>query len=318
LFDKIARQELATPYTWEVELSRLGQTTAADDRKVVFRAKWKELILSGRVGYMAMLRNLRNWLTYDLDAETLQTALARLTDPAAVAASKQLPFRFLAAYREVKAMDHGLAPLVLEALEAAAAAAVANVQGFGAETKVLVACDVSGSMQTPVSANSSIQNYDVGLLLAMLLQSRCKHVLAGMFGDTWLPVTLPRTSVLSNVMELHAREGEVGYSTNGHKVLEWLIAHREPLDKVFFFTDCQLWDTTGADKSFAHRWNDYKRIAPNANLYVFDLAGHGTTPISLVREDVTLIAGWSDKVFDVLAACETGESAVQVVESVEL
>ncbi len=51
------------------------------------------------------------------------------------------------------------------------------MKGFDLDTKVVIACDVSGSMQQPVSAKSKILMYDIGLLLGMLLQSKCDNVI---------------------------------------------------------------------------------------------------------------------------------------------
>lgn len=60
----------------------------------------------------------------------------------------------------------------------------------------------------------------------------------------------------------------------------------------------------------------YKRIAPDAKLYLFNLAGYGTSPVSMKRNDVFSIAGWSDKVFDVLAALENGENAIDMIRRI--
>lgn len=211
LFDQLVAGTLPTPYTWETELSALGQASYAtpDERTAAFRAKWEELIASGKLGYMALLRNLRNILEADVAAETMVEVCAALADRQAVARSKQLPFRFLAAYREVKALQGGHVTAVLTALEDAIAHSAANLRGFGADTRVVVACDVSGSMQQPVSQRSKVLLYDVGLVLGMLLQSRCQHVTAGMFGNTWKRLTLARGPVLRNVDEFYRREGEV-------------------------------------------------------------------------------------------------------------
>jgi 60 kDa SS-A/Ro ribonucleoprotein len=104
---------------------------------------------------------------------------------------------------------------------------------------VLLACDVSGSMQVPVSAKSKILLYDVGLMLAMLLQSRCKNVEVGIFGDTWKTIVVPRNNILGNVQEFYRREGEVGYATNGYLVIKDILDRKVQMDKVFLFTDAQ-------------------------------------------------------------------------------
>lgn len=314
IFNKIAKGELETPYTWETELSALGQQifANADEKDGAFRQKWEELITSGKLGYMALMRNLRNIIEADVSAVVIDEVCARLGDGHAVAKSKQLPFRFLSAYREVKKISSGAVPKVLDALEQAVQHSAANIRGFDRDTSVVIACDVSGSMQNPVSAKSKIRFYDIGLMLGMLLQVRCENVQTGMFGDTWKIINLSRKSVLANVQEFYRREGEVGYATNGHLVLEDLIRRTSVVDKVMMFTDCQLW------VNLVGVWKQYKAIAPNAKLYLFDLAGHGNTPIDVKIDDVYLIAGWSDKIFDVLAALEEGQDALAEIGKIEL
>jgi hypothetical protein len=213
---------------------------------------------------------------------------------------------------------------VLSALEAAVKASVENMEGFDHNTNVLVAADVSGSMQHPVSAKSSVQNFDIGILLSMLLKSKCASVVSGMFGDTWKVVNLPQDSILANTLEMHRREGEVGYSTNGYKVIEWLIANKVRMDKVMIFTDCQMWDSEhrrgwfNYEKAINDYWHKYKAENPEAKLYLFDLAGYGQTPLNLVEPDVYLIAGWSEKVFDVMNAIDRGEDALSEIRKIVL
>ena len=320
IFDKITNKSLAVPYTWETELSALGQQKFENDKERVtaFRLKWEELIDSGKVGYMALMRNLRNILESRVSTEHIMKVCNTLSDPKAVANAKQLPFRYLAAYREVQGITSTSTATVLSALEAAALCSAANIEGFGADTKVLLACDVSGSMEQSISPRSKVELYDIGLMLAMLLKNRCSQVISGMFGDTWKAINLPANNILANTMELHRREGEVGYSTNGYKVIDWLIERKELMDKVMMFTDCQMWNSYGGNASIRKSWRRYKTVAPNAKLYLFDLAGYGQMPLSMVEKDVYLIAGWSDKVFDVLQAIEEGGNAIEMIGNVKI
>ena len=101
VFDKIAARSLDTPYTWETELSALGQQAFRNerDRQAAVRAKWHELIDSGRLGYMAMLRNLRNMLEAEIDGAHVNAVCNTLADKRAVQKAKQLPFSFLADHR---------------------------------------------------------------------------------------------------------------------------------------------------------------------------------------------------------------------------
>ncbi|CCH54115.1 Telomerase protein component 1 Short=rTLP1 [Fibrisoma limi BUZ 3] len=324
VFNKLVSGSLATPYTWETELSALGQTKFATDseKEAAVRAKWEALIDSGKMGYMATLRNLRNLLEAGISAVHVEKVCALLANEKAVRNARQLPFRFLAAYRELTLLKLGHVPMVLEALEDAVYASTANLRGFGADTRVVVACDVSGSMQQVVSPKSKVMLYDIGLLLGMLLQSRCRHVLSGMFGDKWKTISLPTKHVLTNVSEFYQRQGEVGYSTNGYLVLDDLIKRRYVADKVMFFTDCQMWDSATrnqvATNTLAAKWTKYKQIAPNAKLYLFDLAGYGQAPLRAENNDVYLIAGWSDKIFDVLQALEEGQTTLSLINEIAL
>ncbi|WP_223558381.1 TROVE domain-containing protein [Chryseobacterium lathyri] len=320
VFNKIVGDTLEVPYTWEVELSVLGQTKFADEteKKQAFKNKWEELIFSNKLGYMATLRNLRNIIQAGVSSDAMYKVCTYLSNEKAVINSKQLPFRFLAAYRELKTLDSPYMSSILEALEDAVMVSAKNIKGFGFNTSVVIAADVSGSMQQPVSPKSKVLLYDIGLLLAMILQSQCKNVITGMFGDSWKRVPMPKNGILRNVNEFYKREGEVGYSTNGYLVIEDLIKRRERADKVMVFTDTQLWNSNGTRHSFEDSWNRYKSIAPDAKLYIFDLAGYGKQPLDIRKNDVYLIAGWSDKVFDVLNALEDRKSAVQIIKKVVL
>jgi hypothetical protein len=254
-----------------------------------------------------------------------------------VGKAKQFPFRYLAAYRELKVTEtpvkalakrmnsflfgnKGYSGELLDALEKAVKASAANIKGFDDSTSLLLACDVSGSMQTPVSAKSKVLLYDVGLMLAMLLQSRCKNVEVGMFGDKWKTITVPRNNILSNVIEFHRREGEVGYATNGYLVIKDLLSRKVKMDKVIMFTDCQLYSASSSTGDHIHAlWLRYKaEVAPAAKFYIFDLQGSGQAPLRILRNDVYLLAGWSDKVFEVLTAIENGKTALDAIEKIEL
>lgn len=320
LFDKIVKDQLQTPYTWETELSALGQQKydSVELKKAAVKAKWEELILSNKMGYMATIRNLRNILEADVSKEALNKVCDYIANEKAVANSKQLPFRFLAAYRELKEVKNGRVSKVLDALEQAVLLSAANIAGYDEDTKVVIAADVSGSMQKPISAKSKVLLYDIGLMLAMLLQNRCENAITGMFGDTWKVINVPKKNILANVQEFYKREGEVGYSTNGYLVIKDLLQRKKTVDKVMLFTDCQLWNSNKTGENIAALWKQYKQIAPAAKLYLFDLAGYGNTPLDVQRDDVYLVAGWSDKIFNVLKAIEDGSNAVKMIEAIAL
>jgi len=320
LYKKIAEDKLEVPYTWEVELSKIGQEYEDVESKLeAKRAKWVELINSGRLGYMALLRNLRNILEVGVSGEVIDSLGEKLSDEEAVKYSKQLPFRFFSAYKVLKEVDSFQVSSILDALEKAVLASVDNIKGFDSDTNVVIACDVSGSMESSISEKSVVQLYDIGLLLGCLLQNKCKSVINGFFGERWKVVNLPKNNVLQSTMELHAREGEVGYSTNGYKVIEYLLENNLKADKIFMFTDCQLWDSYYNDSNaMLTFWKGYKEKFPLAKMYLFDLAGYGNTPLNINEKDVYLISGWSSDIFNVLDGVENGGSALNRIREIEI
>ena len=340
LFTKIANKSLETPYTWETALSALGQQKFEneDAKKAAFKAKWEELIDSKKLGYMATLRNLRNILNANVSIQHIQKIATYLSNDKAVATSRQFPFRFLAAYRELSGDTIETFPssrrnqsaeskekiinpytsAILDALEdAIKISADTNIAGYDYNTNVLIACDTSGSMRHPISERSSIMYYDIGLVLGMLLQNKCKSVITGIFGERWAIKHLPKSAILQNVRTLYSFEGEVGYSTNGYLAVQWLLDNKVFIDKVCIFTDCQLWNSRSPSKGLMTTlWNRYvATMNQNAKLYLFDLAGYGNTPVSVDNGNVYIIAGWSDKIFEILDAIEHGSSAVEYINS---
>ena len=249
-----------------------------------------------------------------------------LSNEDAVAKSRQFPFRFLSAFRILEQNKSDNAELVLEALEEAAKMSISNVKLI-AEGRNVIACDVSGSMQDTISERSSVELYDIGLLLGQLLKLKTKRSIIGIFGDDWKVKRFSSKQPLANTMRLHDIEGDVGYSTNGWKVIDYLIREDVKADRVFFFSDGQLWNDMGMGSGYSRSpsggefheyWKKYKKISPKSEAYFFDLAGYGTTPLSIMDGDVYFISGWSDKIFDMLAALREGSDAVKEIKKIVL
>jgi len=177
---------------------------------------------------------------------------------------------------------------------------------FGREGVSLIAMDISNSMKRPVHPGGSAQRFDVAPLLAGIWKSKGYSVHTGIIGNTWKHLDLPVRPVLGAVHQFHSKEGEAGYGINAHLVLQDLLRRKQAVDRVLIFTDCRLWRSRGFNQSanadIAEAWRQYRHaIAPHAKLYLFDLAGYGSEPLECPGDDVFLIAGWKDNVFDVLA-----------------
>lgn len=267
--------------------------------------------------YMAMLRNARNILDADVSPAHIERLCAGLENPKAIRESRQFPFRWLAAYKEIQNHPSSYASRVLTAIERAAILATANIEGFDVATRVLVATDNSGSMVTGVTKTMS--RMEVGNNLAALLLERCDNVVAGAFGTAWAYGNFPRGRVLDTSQKLGTLDTK-GWATNGHLPIEWATREKRVFDKFLVFTDCQLWDTTDpwgtrSTSAMQTAWNRYRaEVNPNARLYLFDLAGYGTSPVNMLHDkNVAMIAGWSSAVFDALAHLERGGDVLDII-----
>jgi len=318
LFEKIITDTLDTPYTWETQLSESGKNGRS--KKDV----WEELIDSKKVGYMATLRNLRNILEADVSKEHIEKVCNYISNENAVLKSKQLPFRFLSAYKMLKG-DSGsynlfnskvitsvYTPLILEALESAVIHSIKNIP-LNEDDNVLIAADVSGSMWSSVSQKSSIMMYDIGTMMAMMIGHKTKYSITGIFGDIFKTYNFPKNSILSNVSKLHSINGEVGYSTNGYKVVKYANENNQKFDKIMIFTDCELYGG-----SIRKEWSEYKKNNPNAKLYLFNLNSYGTSPFSEKDNDIYLISGWNEKVFEMMNNLEKGDTVIDIINSIEI
>lgn len=129
--------KLKSEDTWETEISN----TEGEEEKT---GAWESLVLEGKIGYMALLRNLNNLVKSGVSDKTIKLACKILTDKNRVKTSKQIPFRFLTAYNNVKGNR-----VLLDAVSEAMDISVENVPSF--KGKSLIAVDKSGSMNgTPI------------------------------------------------------------------------------------------------------------------------------------------------------------------------
>lgn len=318
LYAKIANDSLATPYTWETELSAVGQGLANDTLKQdAKRAKWEELIDSGKLGYMAILRNVRNMLDVSISVQHIEKVAAVLESPEQIAKSKQFPFRFYSAAKSLVHNTNPRASRIVSALDTALRLSAANIEFFAKTDSVLFACDLSGSMQSPLSSKSDMEYIEVGAVLASIAQESVRYYSTVAFASSMRYVQLIPGSPLLNTTVILKDGYKLGGGTDFQQVLEELLRNpgRAGFDKVCVFTDCQI-NSLGYDVMTL--WNKYKKLHPTSKLYVFDLSGYGLKLAPDGNTSVTQVSGWSDKVFDMVNYIENGHAFMEKIMSIEL
>lgn len=147
LFKQVLEDTLPVPNTWETRLS------AGEDKRTV----WESLLREGQLGYLALLRNLRNMESVAVDRSLVVDAIVARQN----GADKVWPFRFIAAARNAVSFT--------AALDEALRAHVADLPRFPGKTVVLV--DVSGSMKATLSSKSDLTRMDAAAALAVIFPS---------------------------------------------------------------------------------------------------------------------------------------------------
>ena len=322
LFNKIVEGTLEVPYTWEVELTKAGQEDKS--KKEI----WEQLIDSKKVGYMALLRNLRNILEAEVSDEHISKVCNFLFNETAVKNSKQLPFRYYSAYKEVGKLPTVKVNIMLNTISKAIDISCNNLPGF--KGKVMVGVDNSQSMTSnPISPRSKVTRCDIACVLASMFVKISSENIVSVFADEFkLANVLSTDSVLTNAEKIASVGVGAGCCTNGFKVPEYARKNKINVDYFVIFTDLQMYDADWVSyqrtppergRSFKEELKKYKEeVNPNVKVISFDVAGYGTTPINNDEKDAFLIAGWSDKVFNVLEAIKNGEKALSEVEKIKL
>jgi hypothetical protein len=275
----------AAGMTWEA-LSSLGKMD---------KAVWEAVIPV--MGYMACLRNLRNFDEVGVSDEVAEQVAKQLADPEQVARSKQFPYRFLSAYKAAPSLRWGYA------LEKALDASVANVPALPGRTLVLV--DTSASMTTQtVSKNSTIHASDVAALFGAVLARRAEYAEWYGFADgVFRHKVTPGGSVLRDIAAFTARTGEVGHGT---RMVEAVRATYQPRfhDRVIILTDMQ----TFAPDYYYGSGNVSDTVPAHVDMFGINLAGYSSTAVDTSQPHRYEIGGFSDKLFTLVAMLAQGHS----------
>jgi len=285
--------------TWEAKLTTVGQTSTSDQDKAAKKAAaWTELVRERKIGYFALLRNLRNIV--QTAPELVDDVCALLTDESLIHKSLVLPFRFTTAYDVI---DRRKIKLV-RALNKALDISCANVPDL---PRSLVVCDFSGSMGGGIKSNRGI-----GTLLGAILAKRSEadFMIFGSYAayvpfnpDDSVMTLFDSTVTLNSGWSGRRNSTNVGHGTNFEAIFE---TADKAYDRIFVFSDMQGWMGRGAPDRAVAAYK--KRFNCDPYIYSMDLAGHGT--MMFPEDKVACIPGFSDKIFGLIAQMETDKEAL--------
>lgn len=299
--DKLINGTLLPADTWEVALTEAGSDQALKT------GAWRHLIATGKIGYFALLRNLRNIIQQA--PEMVPMALEILVDPERIRKSRVLPFRFQTAAQQIMEMGPGLnyGP-ILTALSRAADLSLENTPMFEGRTAILV--DVSGSMYPEWSAlGRKAPIFTACLFAASLFRRNNAHVIVYSNGAEYVALNpVDSLFTLAGLIQGHMRPG----GTNVHAAFEVMTA---PYDRIVLLSDMQAWMNPGPLRG---AFEDYCRRAEcRPRIFSFDLSGYGTT--ELPSKDICCLAGFSEKAMTIMRLLESDKDAlIHEIERVPL
>lgn len=292
---KLMRGTLQPANTWESELTKAGQNSESLEETAELKDKaWKQLIIERKIGYFALLRNLRNIIEQSPDS--LPEALQLLVDENLIKKSLVLPFRFLTAIEEIEKLNGKGVKKTLAALSKAVDISLSNVPTL--DGKSLVVLDTSGSM---TMGGRNVAPVQIGALFAAAMLKVNDSDFMTFDDDARYMSFNPAdsaTSIAQRIVE-KARGG----GTDFHSIFK---TANLPYDRIIIFSDMQGWigHTTPSEDFKVYK----KKTNSNPFIYSFDLQGYGS--LQFPERNVFALAGFSEKVFDIMKLLEADPQAL--------
>ncbi|MEV8443605.1 TROVE domain-containing protein [Actinosynnema sp. NPDC051121] len=247
---------------------------------------WESPIPS--MGYMATLRNLRNFDAAGVSDAVAAQVAERLADGGQVARSRQLPMRFLSAYRAAPSLRWAWA------LEQAITHSLGNVPELPGRTLVLV--DTSYSMNAPFAEDGTLKRWDAAAVFGIALGSRCERADVVSYSDKTRPFPLRRGESLLKAVERWKSDGY--FLGNGTATVHAVRSHFKRHDRVVIVTDEQAGD------------GDVHRAVPDrVPLYTWNLAGYRYGHAPSGGRDRHVFGGLTDQAFRMIPLLESGRNA---------
>lgn len=300
--DKFYNGKLEKAGTWEQKIS----ASTSEEEKA---ANWRELVESKSLGYLALIRNLNNILESGIDNDWIVEHLVpQLTDAAKIHKSLVFPFQIYTAYINLKTKPLSL----VVALDKAFRISVENVPGLDGSS--LVVLDVSGSMENRFSSKSSMSIKEVCACYAAAIYLSNPGSDFIKFGSH---ATMKSYSRIDNIFDIIYKMQDndgCGYGTSIVPVWKMLNKH---YDRIFLFSDMQVmdfrnwWTRTG--DTAVDAMNEYMRRYGRTHVYSVDAGNYSTQISNPLRGDLTLLTGFSDKVFSFIKLLENGENLIDYI-----
>ena len=304
--DKFYNGQLEHAGTWEQKIS----ASKSEEEK---SQNWRELVESGKLGYLALIRNLNNIFAANVSEDWIERYLVpQLTNQDKIHKSLVFPYQIYTAYKNLKVREVN----TVFALNKAFRTSVDNIPGL--DGRSLVVLDVSGSMEDRVSGNSNMTIKEVCACYAAAIYLANPDSDFIKFGTEAKFCKYNRlNNVFDTIQEMQYNSG-CGYGTNIVPVFLMLKKH---YDRIFLFSDMQVMsdnryysNSMAAQDAMKEYFKDYGRT----KIYSIDMGNYRTQIANPMRGDLTLLTGFSDKIFKFINLMESGVSIIDYINSIPI
>lgn len=233
---------------------------------------------------------------------------------------------------------HSLKRSVLDALEDAIQYSVENIPELEGNVAILV--DHSGSCRGDAGGSSAVSAFSktstamIGNLFGSMMAYRQKNVYIGLFGDKLIDVPMNRNMKMLDFNKKSFDEGArcgLGTETGIYDFMRKCVDEKKKVDNVVVFSDCQIgsgpynftpWygsKSSDCGGHFHELFKEFKKLNPMCNWIVVNLRQSGGTSVFDKSMRILNIAGWSDKIFDVIKSnCKGWDAIIKEIEAVEV
>lgn len=288
-FDKSLPFAKKSFVTWEVFNSKWGSSKD----EAVNKKCWEWLIENLLLGYMATLRNLRNFEQAGIDEKYWDQVCDYIEK---CKTHKQLPFRFLSAMKNTNSAR------AQKSIEIALENSVDNVPKLPGNTCVMV--DLSGSMDAAISAKSTMSRAEVGCVMAAIftqMQGPKTHVYG--FGKTFQRAEFGDKDKTIMAMAKKIRDLNVGHSTEAWKVMKHVNDKDIPFERIVILSDMCCYG--GGRSNLATLFAQYHSRHPETWMYSINLSGDSLgSQMDPRNPRVCLLSGFSENIFRLFGEIE--------------
>jgi len=294
------------------ELVKSGEVTKEEAEKLLVEKKtenYEELIKTKKIGYLALLRNLRNIIKTD-NSELLDMACELLVNKDFIRKSLVWPHQIDLAL-EVMLIEFKGRQLqkVSKALSDAYEAAIPNLENLLPEGKTAVVFDTSGSMEggwagglkinvggkaTQINARPVDKATLIAATFAKGTGGDVYH-----FGSTCARIKgfNPNDSINTLKQSFAKHIGECGHGTTYSSILPQLSKDGGQYDRILIITDEQGHD------SFEHTYKQYSNKYGTPYIYFINIVGYGPT-MAKAGNRVFRLYGYSADIYEKIPQLE--------------